>query len=203
MGYEDVRARFLGLGQRRDPDALDPGPSLRDPADEGLLYGFDPCAALLSRWSCSRWLAEILFARWLGRTSMRGAEDREASFREAASGGAGRDFRAAAACWRRPLFRCCRASPFRRTGATLQTAPAAPRPFSHVFAGPPGFGAVATHDGDIFAFHRNARANSLTPFRIGEGRNAPPGQAIYVVEKRQRRSPCRDAAAPAPRRHAL
>jgi cyclic beta-1,2-glucan synthetase len=42
---------------------------------------------------------------------------------------------------------------------------------------------VATHDGDIFAFHRNARANSLTPFRMGEGRNAPPGQAIFVVEK--------------------
>ena len=50
-------------------------------------------------------------------------------------------------------------------------------------AGPHGLGAVASHDGDIFAFHRNARANSLTPFRMGEGRNAPPGQAIYVVEK--------------------
>ena len=72
---------------------------------------------------------------------------------------------------------------FSEDGRELQTAPAAPRPFSHVMAGPRGLGAVATHDGDIFAFHRNARANSLTPFRMGEGRNAPPGQAIYVVEK--------------------
>ena len=47
VGYEDVRSRFLGLGQRRDPDAFTRRLLLRDPADEGLLYGFDPCAALL------------------------------------------------------------------------------------------------------------------------------------------------------------
>ena len=36
----------------------------------------------------------------------------------------------------------------------------------------------------FFSFYRNARANSLTPFRMGEGRNGPLGQTIYVVEAR-------------------
>ena len=71
---------------------------------------------------------------------------------------------------------------FSEDGRSLQTTPGAPRPFSHVFANPAGFGAVLTHDGEIYSFYRNARANSVTPFRIGEGRNAPPGQAIHVVE---------------------
>ena len=52
VGYEDVRSRFLGLGQRRDPDVLTRRPLLRDPADEGLLYGFDPAPRCWSKSNC-------------------------------------------------------------------------------------------------------------------------------------------------------
>jgi cyclic beta-1,2-glucan synthetase len=184
VGYEDVRARFFGLGQRRAPDALTRGLLLRDPEDEGLLYGFDPCAALLVEielapnasvdldwvdgWSENEGEAAKLIARHLG--SALPAETLAATF-------ARRRVLAPAILPVAPRFA------FSEDGREVRTAPAAPRPFSHVMAGPHGLGAVATHDGDIFAFYRNARANSLTPFRMGEGRNAPPGQAIYVVEK--------------------
>ena len=44
-GYEDNRSRFLGRGTADAPDALI-HQTLRDPTDEGLLYPFDPAAAL-------------------------------------------------------------------------------------------------------------------------------------------------------------
>ena len=183
VGYEDVRARFFGLGQRRDPDALLQGLSLRDPADEGLLYGFDPCAALMVEVELpADGAAEILFA------------DGWAADEHAAAGALARAFGAQVPDTFDAVFAKRRAlapaiTPegarfaFSEDGRTLQTAPGAPRPYAHVLANPSGFGAVLTHDGEIFSFHRNARANSVTPYRIGEGRNAPPGQAIYVVER--------------------
>ena len=184
VGYEDVRSRFLGLGQRRDPDALTRRPLLRDPADEGLLYGFDPCAALLVEIELPpEGSAELtLIDGWAENEAIAAQKiEKHLSARLPAEALAATFalHRALAPAIVPVLPRFA----FSEDGRELQTAPAAPRPFSHVMAGPHGLGAVATHDGDIFAFHRNARANSLTPFRMGEGRNAPPGQAIYVVEK--------------------
>ena len=181
-GYEDARARFLGLGQRRDPDALTQDLSLRDPADEGLLYGFDPCAALAVEVELpADGVIEILFA------------DGWAADEHAAAHALARAFETrvpdtfdASFAKRRVLAPAITAAgerfAFSRDGRSLRTAPGAPRPYSHVLANEAGFGAVLTHDGEIFSFYRNARANSVTPFRIGEGRNAPPGQAIYVYE---------------------
>jgi cyclic beta-1,2-glucan synthetase len=184
VGYEDVRSRFLGLGQRRDPDAFTRCLLLRDPADEGLLYGFDPCAALLVEIELpANGSAELTLVDGWAENEAIAAQKIEKYLSVSLPA----ETLAATFALRRALERAILpVQPrfaFSEDGRELQTAPAAPRPFSHVMAGPHGLGAVASHDGDIFAFHRNARANSLTPFRMGEGRNAPPGQAIYVVEK--------------------
>jgi cyclic beta-1,2-glucan synthetase len=184
IGYEDVRAKFFGLGQRRGPDSLTEGSSLRDPQDQGLLYGFDPCAALLLEIDLPvDGVVELTFLDgW--------AEDETAAALKIQTHlGASLPSEALAEIFAkaRILAPAPAASgerfAFSPDGCELQTAPGAPRPFAHVIAAPHGLGAVATHDGDIFAFYRNARANSLTPFRMGEGRNSPPGQAIFVVEK--------------------
>jgi len=183
VGYEDVRARFFGLGQRRDPDALLQNLALRDPADEGLLYGFDPCAALMVEVDLpGDGVTEIVFADgW--------AEDEHLAARALAKAFAAdvpENFDAAFARRRvlaPPITPKGDRFAFSEDGRTLTTPPGAPRPYSHVLANPAGFGAVVTHDGEIFSFFRNARANSVTPFRIGEGRNAPPAQAIHVVER--------------------
>ena len=45
-GYEDVKSRFYGLGPTNAPDSLLGLGAQRDPSDEGLLYGFEPCASL-------------------------------------------------------------------------------------------------------------------------------------------------------------
>ncbi len=46
VGYEDVKARFYGLGAAGAPDSLRNGDQPRDPSDEGLLFGFEPIASL-------------------------------------------------------------------------------------------------------------------------------------------------------------
>ena len=184
IGYEDVRARFFGLGQRRDPDVFAQNLDLRDPADQGLLYGFDPCAALMLEVDLApEGVVELTFVDGWAEDESVAARKIERHLGAAlapealAEIFAQRRFLAPAIVPAGPRFA------FSADGRELQTAPGAPRPFAHVMAGPHGLGAVATHDGDIFAFYRNARANSLTPFRMGEGRNAPPGQALFVVEK--------------------
>jgi cyclic beta-1,2-glucan synthetase len=184
IGYEDVRANFLGLGQRRGPDSLLQGSSLRDPADQGRLYGFDPCAALLLEIDLPvDGSVELVFLDGWAENETAAARKIETHL------GASLPPSALAAIF--AFHRVLSPAPatsgerfaFSPDGRELQTAPGAPRPFAHVLAAAHGLGAVATHDGEIFAFYRNARANSLTPFRMGEGRHAPPGQAIFVVEK--------------------
>ena len=66
-----------------------------------------------------------------------------------------------------------------------------------------GQGAVLANDGDIYSFHGNSRLNSLTPFRMGEGRMAPAGQAIYVYDLARQDAHSADLRAAAPARRAL
>ena len=185
IGYEDVRARFFGLGQRRDPDALTQKLDLRDPADEGLLYGFDPCACLMLEVELPPFgSAELTFVDGWAQDENLAAAAIARHLQIAAP-----DPSALTAVFERRRVLAKAIVPYKPRydfapdGLALHTAPGAPRPFAHVLANPLGLGAVATHDGDIFSFYRNARANSLTPFRMGEGRNGPPGQIIYVVEQ--------------------
>ena len=183
IGYEDVRARFFGLGQRRDPDILAQKLGLRDSEDQGLLYGFDPCAALMLEVDLPpEGVVELVFVDGWAEDENAAARKIERHLGAALAPEALADIFAQRRVLAPAIVPAGPRFAFSPDGRELQTAPGAPRPFAHVMAGPHGLGAVATHDGDIFAFYRNARANSLTPFRMGEGRNAPPGQALFVVE---------------------
>ena len=46
IGYEDVKSRFFGLGAVADPWSLTKSLPPRACGDEGLLFGFEPCASL-------------------------------------------------------------------------------------------------------------------------------------------------------------
>ncbi|QGM45013.1 GH36-type glycosyl hydrolase domain-containing protein [Methylocystis heyeri] len=184
LGYEDVKSRFYGLGPTNAPDSLLGLSAPRAPEDEGLLYGFEPCASLnievevpaggaaeiivIDGWARDMGVATEAVARNLGIAPIAPEIlDRALSRR------------------RRllppPVPQQHRFS-FAADGRSLTTAPGTPRPFSHVVANSLGIGAVLTNDGDIFSFSYNSRLNSFTPFRMGEGRMAPAGQAIYVYD---------------------
>ena len=184
-GYEDVKSRFYGLGPTNAPDSLlGLGQPPRDPDDEGLLYGFEPCASLsleidipaggaaeviiLDGWARDMGVATEAVARHLGLAPVAPEIlDRALSRR------------------RRLLLPPAperQRFAFAPDGRSLTVTPGAPRPYSHVIANALGVGAVLTEDGDIFSFSGNSRLNSFTPFRMGEGRMTPSVQAIYVYD---------------------
>jgi len=185
IGYEDVKSRFYGLGPINAPDGLlGLGEAPRDPRDEGLLYGFEPCASLtveveiaaggaaeiiiLDGWARDMGVATETVARLLllppvAPTTL----DRALSRKRALLA---------------PPTPAAHRFAFAPDGRSLSTKPGTPRPFAHVIANELGVGAVMTNDGDIFSFSGNSRLNSFTPFRMGEGRMAPAGQAIYVYD---------------------
>jgi cyclic beta-1,2-glucan synthetase len=185
IGYEDVKSRFYGLGATNAPDSLlDLGEPPRDPADEGLLYGFEPCASLSVEVEIApQGEAEIVILDGWAR-NMGVATETVARLLELAP--------IAPAVLDQALSRQRKLLPpptpnehrfaFAQDGRSLKTRPGTPRPFAHVVANELGVGAVLTNDGDIFSFSGNSRLNSFTPFRMGEGRMAPAGQAIYVYD---------------------
>ncbi|MDE2579476.1 MAG: glycosyl transferase family 36 [Hyphomicrobiales bacterium] len=184
VGYEDARSRFYGLGSARAPDSLvlPHGAPPRTAGDQGLLYSFEPCASLrfeariapgstaeiilLDGWAANFNAAAATIARHLGAAAPQ--EDSLAAIE------AKTRLLAPPPAPTEPRFA------FTADGRALHVKPGAPRAFSHVIANPLSHGAVLTAEGDIFSFARNARQNSLTPFRLGEGRSGPPAQAIYV-----------------------
>ena len=184
IGYEDVKSRFYGMGSTRAPDSLlGLGAAPRDPDDEGLLYGFEPCASLqvelefaaggdaeliiVDGWAHDINEATRIIARALGvATDPSTMADAIVRSRKLMP----------------PPVPAKPRYEFSPDGRRLKLAPGTPRPFAHVIANPLGHGAVLTNDGDIFSFAGNSRLNSLTPFRMGEGRMAPAGQAIYVYD---------------------
>lgn len=184
LGYEDVKSRFYGMGPTNSPDSLLGLGAPRDPADEGLLYGFEPCASLrievelapagaaevviVDGWARDMGLATASVARHLRMAPIAPEILNKALSR------------------RRALIMPPTPSTpryaFFDDGRGLTLEPGTPRPFAHVIANAQGQGAVLTNDGDIFSFHGNSRLNSFTPFRMGEGRMAPAGQTIYVYD---------------------
>ena len=60
VGYEDVRSRFLGLGQRRDPDALYAPPSPARAGGRGPALRFRSLRRVAGR--------NRIAAQWVGRT---------------------------------------------------------------------------------------------------------------------------------------
>jgi cyclic beta-1,2-glucan synthetase len=184
LGYEDVKARFYGMGSTAAPDSLLGLGEPRDPDDEGLLYGFEPIASLrvevdfapggsaeiviVDGWARDMGVATDSIARHLGIPPVAPEILDKALSRK----------RALLAPPPPPQHRFA----FSPDGRALTLAPGTPRAFAHVIANSLGQGAVLTNYGDIFSFSGNSRLNSFTPFRMGEGRMAPAGQAIYVYD---------------------
>ena len=192
VAYEDTKARFLGLSPVGAPDQLRSGAVGRNPADEGLLYGFEPCASLqydvriapesttelvfVDGWAASFDDAAEAISRHLGAAmpQAQALERLRTSRRELLI----------------PPFKGEKRFTFAADGRSLSASPRTPRPYAHVLANAFGQGAVLTADGDAFSFFGNARQNALTPFRMGEGRAGPPGQAIYVTDMATREPDC-------------
>jgi len=187
IGYEDVKSRFYGMGPTNAPDSLLDYTKPRSPEDEGLLYGFEPCASLhveltiapkgaaeiiiLDGWARDMGKATDCVVRHLGLKTVSPVTLNQALSKQ------------------RQLLHP--PSPkhhryrFANQERRLELKPGTPRPFAHVIANSLGQGAVLTNDGDIFSFHGNSRLNSFTPFRMGEGRMAPAGQMLYVYDLAQ------------------
>ncbi len=185
VGYEDVKSRFYGMGPTNAPDSLvGVGEAPRAPDDEGLLFGFEPCASLHVELDIApAATAELVivdgWARDMGRAT-------DSVARHLGVAPVAPEILDKALSRRRALI--MPPTPpqqryaFSDDGRTLTLAPGTPRPFAHVIANAVGQGCVLTNDGDIFSYSSNSRLNSFTPFRMGEGRMAPAGQMIYVYD---------------------
>ena len=185
-GYQDVRPAFVGSGTMATPCALQEG-RMRDPADEGLLYGFDPVASL-------RWRIELP-AR--GTAELR-LVDGYAGDEQAAAAAIARHLALpqpapgqVAACFERVrvLHDSLREVPgsgvpfrFAAGGKELLVEGTTPRPWAHVLANPLGHGALVQNDGEIFSFAGNAQQNGLTPCNLDTVPALVPGSALYVVD---------------------
>ncbi len=184
LGYEDVKARFYGMGPANAPDSLLGLGDPRDPQDEGLLYGFDPCASLRVEIEIGATAtAELIivdgWAKDMGRAT-------DSVARHVGIAPVAPDVLDKALSRKRALIMPPAPEKHRYVfsddGRSLTLSPGTPRPFAHVIANPVGQGCVLTNDGDIFSYASNSRLNSFTPFRMGEGRTAPAGQMIYVYD---------------------
>ena len=184
VGYEDVKSRFYGLGPVTAPDSLLGLGAPRDPSDEGLLYGFEPCASLRVEIDIpAKGSAELIivdgWARDMGRATDLVAHHLELVPPAPETLNKALSRRRALIMPPAPETHRYR---FSADGRSLTLAPGTPRPFAHVIANSLGQGAVLTNEGEIFSFHGNSRLNSFTPFRMGEGRMAPAGQMVYVYD---------------------
>ncbi|WP_159731170.1 glycosyl transferase family 36 [Methylosinus sp. Ce-a6] len=183
IGYEDVKARFYGLGAAGAPDSLTDGEPPRDPRDEGLLFGFEPIASLRAELEISAGgAAEIVIVDGWARDTAAATRtiakhlSRDVDFAEVE----------AALAQKRALIPppvpAQHRFAFAKDGRSLTLPPDTPRLYAHVIANAVGQGAVLGNHGDIYSFHGNSRLNGFTPFRMGEGRMTPAGQAIYVYD---------------------
>jgi cyclic beta-1,2-glucan synthetase len=185
LGYEDVKSRFYGMGPTTAPDSLNGlGEAPRSPDDEGLLYGFEPCASLRVEIDIApAGTAELIvvdgWAKDMGRATA--SVTRHLGLAPIAPEVLDKALTRRRALVMPPTPAQHRYA-FSEDGRSLTLAPGTPRPFAHVIANAVGQGCVLTNDGDIFSFSSNSRLNSFTPFRMGEGRMAPPGQVIYVYD---------------------
>ncbi|BDV34106.1 GH36-type glycosyl hydrolase domain-containing protein [Methylocystis iwaonis] len=185
LGYEDVKSRFYGMGPTNAPDSLNGlGEAPRSPEDEGLLYGFEPCASLRVEIDIApAGTAELVvvdgWAKDMGRATA--SVTRHLGLAPIAPEVLDKALTRRRALVMPPTPAQHRYA-FSEDGRSLTLAPGTPRPFAHVIANAVGQGCVLTNDGDIFSFSSNSRLNSFTPFRMGEGRAAPPGQMIYVYD---------------------
>ncbi len=201
-GYQDARPCFIGRGTLAAPEGLGSG-RMRDLADEGLLYSFDPIASLRLRIELpAHGTAELRLV------------DGYAADETVAAAAIARHLRqpkpdpaqlAAVFERTRTLDSSLRppgdeALPYRFSadGKELVITGTTPRPWHHVMANPLGHGAIAQDDGEIFSFAGNAQQNALTPCNLDTVPVQVPASALYVVDLATGRI---DSAGYTPQRH--
>lgn len=177
VGYEDDRRRFLGRGTVPAPEALS-RPALRAVQDEGLLYPFDPIAALQVELELPP--QGTLEVCWI---------EGWAASERAALAAIAAEFGAAPAVpdaprWRQLLPRpgLDPAAGFTAQGRAFELSPHTPRPWTHVLANRQGYGVLVGNDGTLFSFSGNAQQNGLTPFTLDTLPAQACAQAIYVTD---------------------
>ncbi|MGD9512374.1 MAG: glycosyl transferase family 36, partial [Geminicoccaceae bacterium] len=201
-GYQDARPCFLGMGTAAAPEVFETG-RMRDVADEGLLYSFDPIASLrLEVELPARGSAEIMLVDGYA------ADERQAAAaiaRHLSLQPLGPDRLAECFARSRMLDSTLRPPdvegiPYRYAadGRELVISDVTPRPWAHMLANPLGHGALVQNDGEIFSFAGNAQQNGLTPFRLDTVSNQVPGSAVYILDLDDGRV---DAPAWTPLRH--
>jgi cyclic beta-1,2-glucan synthetase len=184
VGYEDSRPCFVGDGTLRTPAALEA--ALRDPADEGLLYSFDPIAALrVSVELPASGQVEILFVDGLAPSSEAAARLIAAATGQAPPAPA--ELAAVLGRTRELLEPAKPIAPepgfaFSDDGTELHTTPHTARPWAHLLASPLGHGAILGNDGEMFSFAGNAQQNGLTPFGLVSLPSQLPSQLVYAVD---------------------
>ena len=185
LGYEDSRPCFIGDRTLRDPAALHRH-DLRDPADEGLLYSFDPIAALRVAVDVpASGEVEILFVDGLA-PGAEAAASLIARLTGAKRPGAA-ELEAVLERNRELLEPRKPIAPdpgfaFSEDGTELALTPHTARPWAHVMASPLGHGAIVGNDGELFSFAGNAQQNGLTPFGLDSLPSQLPAQAVYVAD---------------------
>lgn len=182
MGYEDDRSRFLGLGTFAAPQGL-AGNALRGLEDEGLLYPFDPAAALQVE-------VDLAPEDTVELTWIEGWADSEVAALAAISHAFSCDIPP-------PSLQAMKKIPPRsilprsgldpRFGFTLDgrgfaMGPDTPRPWTHVLANRQGHGVLIGNDGAQFSFSGNAQQNGLTPFTLDTVPAPSCAQVVYVTD---------------------
>jgi cyclic beta-1,2-glucan synthetase len=180
VGYEDDRSRFLGRGTGQAPEALLTG-ELRNPDDEGLLYPFDPAAALQVELELAP--QDTLTVSWV-----QGWADTEsaalAAIAPALTGKPAASVPPGAPPWRRirPRPGLDPAARFEAQGRAFEMTPDTPRPWTHMLANRQGHGVLIGNDGAQFSFSGNSQQNGLTPFVLDTLPAQSCAQAIYVTD---------------------
>ncbi|MGA9469269.1 MAG: hypothetical protein WBV19_02190, partial [Candidatus Macondimonas sp.] len=182
VGYEDDRSRFLGLGTLAAPQGL-AGHELRGVGDEGLLYPFDPAAALQVEVDLAP--EDTVELAWI-----EGWADSEGAALDAITHAFPSDIPL-------PSLQAMKKIPprsilprpgldplfgFTLDGRGFAMGPDTPRPWTHVLANRQGHGVLIGNDGAQFSFSGNAQQNGLTPFTLDTVPAQSCAQAVYVTD---------------------
>ena len=177
---------------------------MRDPADEGLLYSFDPIASLRLRIELpAHGTAELRLVDGYAADETVAAAAIARHLRQPKPDPA----KLAAVFERTRMLDSSLRPPgdealpyrFSADGKELVITGTTPRPWHHVMANPLGHGAIAQDDGEIFSFAGNAQQNALTPCNLDTVPVQVPASALYVVDLETGRI---DGAGYTPQRHA-
>ena len=184
IGYEDLRARFIGEGSLARPTGVEAW-RWRKPHDEGKLWTFDPAASFtLAIDLDAHGEAEIKFIAGLADNEFAAAD--LIAERLGLPGIAREDLAHRVHHSRsvEPTFALASRWPFgfSEDGRELRMTHRTPRPWAHVMANEQGAGLVVGNDGAAYSFVGNAQQNGLTPFRFDSVTTQLPGQVVYLAD---------------------